>query len=274
MKNIFISLFAIILLCGCERQEEITVDVPYKKKLVAEVFLGEGDSIFTANLSYTKPVFGAPNTTEPWYATNAKAHINIKGNIYGMAYNEFTFNFNAEYQSNIIKAGETYYFQASDESETITGFTQIPEKPTFDFDIKFDSSLTDFYYYNAVIKCTNKSLNTINAKFVAQVIFSDSSKVFLTEITSSKIQVLKQNESITKKLYTYKPNEFVFPVRIECYGVNCNDEYTKYSNATSIFNFSNILPVSEPTIAYSNMSNKIGIIAAYSLSEPKIFNLQ
>ncbi len=274
MKQLFILLFAALFLASCEREEVISVDVPYKKKLVAEVFLAEGDSIFTANISYTKPVFGERNTTEPLYATNAKAHININGNIYGMAYNEFTFNFNAEYQPNTIKAGETYYFQASDESETITGFTKIPEKPAFDFDIKFDSSLTDVYYYNAVIKCTNKSANAINAKFAVEVIFSDSTKLFLIEMSASKIPVLKQNESITKKLYTYKPNEFVYPVRIECYGVSCNDEYTKYSNATSIFNFSNILPVSEPTIAYSNMSNKIGIIAAYSLSEPKIINLQ
>lgn len=274
MKQLFILLFATLLLASCEREEVITVDVPYKKKLLAEVFLGEGDSVFTANLSYTKPVFGEPNTIEPLYATNAKAQININGNVYGLAYNEFTFNFNADYQPNTIKAGETYYFQASDESETITGFTKIPEKPSFDFEIKFDSSLTDFYYYNAVIKCTNKSANAINAKFVAEVIFSDSSKVFLTETISSKIPFLKQNESITKKLYAFKPNEFVYPVRIECYGVSCNDEYAKYSNATGIFNFSNILPVSEPTIVYSNMSNKIGIIAAYSLSEPKIINLQ
>ena len=72
MKQLFILLFAALLLASCEREEAITVDVPYKKKLVAEVFLGEGDSVFTANLSYTKPVFGEPNTIEPLYAKNAK----------------------------------------------------------------------------------------------------------------------------------------------------------------------------------------------------------
>jgi hypothetical protein len=274
MKQLLLIFFTIWFFQSCETDEEVLINLPYKKKLVSEVFLCEGDSNFVANLSYTQPVFGKPILTEPVYATTAIALISVGVNTFNLVFDRFNFNYSSSYQPNIIKAGETYYFQASDESETVTGFTQIPLKPEFDFELKLDSSVTNFYYYNATIKCTLKSNFSINAKFIAQMIFNDSSRLILTELLGSKIPVLKPNGNLTKILYAIKPNEFLYPVRIECIGINCNDSYTIYSNATNVFNFSTLLPINEPTIAYSNMSNKIGVIAAYSLSKPYIFNLE
>ncbi|MBJ7429303.1 MAG: DUF4249 family protein [Bacteroidia bacterium] len=274
MKQLLLIFFAILVFQSCEREEEILINLPYKKKLISEVFLGEGDSSFSATLSYTQPIFGKPVLAEPVYATKANAQISTDGKTFQLDYDSFNFNYKGSYIPNIIKAGETYHFKASDESETTTGFVTIPQKPAFDFELQFDSSFADIYFYNATIKCTLKSNFSVNTKFVALIVFNDSSRSLLTEVTSSKVPVLKPNESVTKKLFASKSSEFVYPVRIECLGISCSDSYMLYSNATSIFNFSNIFPISEPTITYSNMSNKIGVIAAYSLSTPKKFNIQ
>ena len=108
---------------------------------------------------------------------------------------------------------------------------------------------------------------------MARIIFSDSSNTIMFENTFNESKISSKNQSIQRKLYTYKPNEFVYPVRIEVIGINCDEAYTKYYNNTTPFNFYNILPINEPTIAYSNMSNKIGVIASYCASPVQVFNI-
>lgn len=271
--SLYISI-CLALFSSCSREDEIDLHVPFKKRLVAEVFIGEGDSVFNAILTHTKPVFGEPNNSMPDYVKDANAYIGKGSEQINLSFNG---NFSQYYSDALpykIKSGENYYFEASDGNEKVYGSTTIPEKPNLSYSVKLDSSINDAYFYNATITCTNQSEKSGYIRVMARIIFSDSSYGTMFENSFNEIKLLGKNQSIQRKLYSYKPSEFVYPVRIEISGINCDEAYAKYYNNTTPFNFYNILPINEPTIAYSNMSNKIGIIASYSSAPTQVFKFQ
>jgi len=263
-----------VLLSSCSREDEIVLNVPYKKKLVAEIFIGEGDSVFNAILTHTKPVFGEASNSMPDYVSNANAFISKGAEQINLVFNGNFSQYYSDVIPNKIKSGESYYFEASDGNEKVYGSTIIPEKPNLFYSVKLDSSINDAYFYNATINCTNLSEKPGYIRVMARVIFSDSSNGMMFENSFNEIKLLAKNHSIQRKLYCYKPNDFVYPIRIEISGINCDEAYAKYYNNTTPFNFYNILPINEPTIAYSNLSNKIGIIASYSSAPTQVFKLQ
>lgn len=273
MKKLSSILF-ILLFIGCTREKEVDLKIPFKQKLVSAIFIGEGDSMFTAILTYTTPVFNTPPSQQIVYATKAKAQIKNNGNNYDLFYQEPTSNYESAINAIKVKANETYYLEANDGKEIVTGFTTIPEEGDFDIDLKLDSSNNDAYFYNAKIKCKLISNQKIAVKLVAIMFYNDSSFSLMSENIFLPITELNKGEVLERTLSAVKPNEFTHPVRIECYGVVCNDVYKNYYNATSGINFSSFLPLGEPNITYSNLSNKIGIIASYNASHVQTFKFE
>lgn len=271
--SLYISI-CMALFSSCSREDEIDLNVPFKKRLVAEVFIGEGDSVFNAILTHTKPVFGESSNGMPDYVSDANAFISKGAEQINLNFNS---NF-SQYYSDVlpikVKSGESYYFEATDGNEKVYGNTTIPEKPILSYTVKLDSSINDAYFYNATITCTNQSEKPGYIRVMARVIFSDSTYGMMFENSFNEIKLVAKNQSIQRKLYSYKTSEFAFPVRIEISGINCDEAYAKYYNNTTPFNFYNILPINEPTMAYSNMSNKIGIIASYSSVPTQVFKFQ
>ncbi len=275
MKKLSQYLFiCLVLLSSCSREDEIDLHVPFKKRLIAEVFIGEGDSAFNAILTHTKPVFGEPSNSMPVYVPDANAFISKGAEQINLNFNGNFSQYYSDVLLNKVRSGESYYFEATDGNEKVYGSTTIPEKPILSFTVKLDSSINDAYYYNTTITCTNQSEKPDYIRVMARVIFSDSTYGMMFENSFNEIKQLAKNQSIQRKLYSYKTSEFAFPVRIEISGINCDEAYAKYYNNTTPFNFYNILPINEPTMAYSNMSNKIGIIASYSSAPTQVFKFQ
>lgn len=267
-------IFVLIALFGCSSEEEITVNLPFKKKLVTQVYVGQNDEMLTAILTHTTPVFGTGAANEPDYATNANVWANINGTDYKLTYNPNTFEYNSDLLNNPIAENDVVKIKVNSELETITGQTKIPEKPLVSFDLELDSNLNDFYFYHAKITCKLLSPGKKNLRILAKITYSDSITVFLGTKMFSAISSITSGQSFSENLFGYKITEFGYPVKIECFAVNCDDAYTQYYNNSGGINFAEFLPISEPTIAYSNMSNNIGIIASYSVSNSQIFTFK
>jgi hypothetical protein len=273
LKNTYF-IFALIAILGCSREEEISVNLPFKKKLVAQVYIGQNDEMLTATLTHTTPVFGTNTATEPSYESGATVWANVNGTDYRLTYDPNTFEYNSDLLDKPITENDIIKFKANNELETISGQTKIPEKPLVSFDLVLDSNLNDFYFYHAKITCKLLSPGKKQLRILAKITYSDSITVFLGTKTFSPIASINSGQSFTEHFYGYKITEFGYPVKIECFAANCDDAYTKYYNNTVGFNFAELLPISEPTIAFSNMSNNIGVIASYSLSNHQIFTFQ
>jgi hypothetical protein len=266
------SLFLIGFLWSCEKDDEVDLKIPFQKKLFSAIIIGNADTSFSAFLSYTSPVYGSGSTGEPIIAEKANAIITTENNTYELVYDSIIKRYTQSLGGKRITAGQTFNIKVSDNQETVTGKCTVPNGANVTLAVQLDSSLNTTYYYNARFTCTLLSPEKKYILLIPKIIFSDSSEAEMQEELFTPLKELTTNTTLEKQFGT-TPVFSSFPVRIECKVWVCNEAFAKYYNSYAAFNVFSILPISSPAITYSNMSNKIGVIAAYNQIANFKFNL-
>ncbi|MES2780869.1 MAG: DUF4249 family protein [Bacteroidota bacterium] len=276
MKKYISIILVVFVLAGCERQEDVDIDVPYKKKLVAAVFIGAGDSLINATLTYTTPVFGAVPAMDAKYATSATGVLSYNGLATDFNYDSMNLNYTAFTLPHYALAGETYQVNFDDKELSINGKTTIPFPVTMDIQMEFDSSenLT-LPQYRATFTCR------VTGDFPAYVrifpvLVMDDSLTFMPMYgeTFKPIKQLQKGDVFTEKYIAASAINGLYPAFIRCIIITCDEAYARYYNATQGIDFSSIIPGTEPLQVYSNMSNHIGIIASYNVCGEVVFDVK
>jgi hypothetical protein len=164
---IAIVLFAF---AGCEREEDVDLKVPFKRKLVAAVFIGAGDSVVRASLSYTTPVFGKVPAMDPERAAAAGGIMYHNGVQAIFTYDSTTHEHIVRTDPPHAAAGDTYKVIFADDRESISGTTVIPNPVELDIRLTVDSVLgvsRRIYIYTEEFCCSlcDDSSNTDVGRF-------------------------------------------------------------------------------------------------------------
>lgn len=277
MKNpIFYIAILMLVLTGCERQEDVEIKVPFKRKLVASVFIGAGDSLVRASLAYTTPVFGVTPAMDVQYADAANGVLFCNGVQTDFVFDSTNHEYDAFTSPHNAIAGDSYKIMFADDRESVTGTTTIPAPVNLDFQLKFDSTGDpSLPVYHAEITYTLTSAAPAYVRILPILTLDDSLSIIPMYMEAFKpIVLMHPGESITAKFLASSSVNGLYPLNIRCIIIACDEAYAKYNNATQGVDFGSILPGSESSIVYSNMSNHIGIIASYNVCGEKVLNLK
>lgn len=261
------TAFLALLFVACERQEDVDMNVPFKRKLVAAVFIGAGDNEVLANINYTSPVFGAPSVIDFQSIPGVSGFVNNGVERFLFGYDTIDKQYKA-FPTTPVMVGQTYEASFTDGNLQTKGKTTVPQPVSVDIAVQFDSILlSDFLpSYFANITCTLKSANPAYVKIVPFLVMDDSiTSILMTTQQYAPISLLQPGQSFTAKYYAEVAINGLQPAKISCLIVSCDEAYAQYANATQSADYSSILPGSEPSMVYSNMSNNIGVIASYNI---------
>lgn len=276
-KYAFYSVIMLLAFAGCERQEDVEIKVPFKRKLVTAVFIGAGDSLVKASLSYTTPVFGATPAVDIQYATSANGVLFCNGAPTDFVFDSATKQYYAFTAPHQAAAGDSYKIMVSDNLESVSGTTIIPAPVDLDLQLKFDSTGDNpsLPVYRAEVTYTLKGTSSAYVKILPILMLDDSFSIGLMMPEEYKPMVLMHpGESITTQFIATSSVNGLYPLNMRCIIIACDEAYAKYSNATQGIDFATVLPGSEPSLMYSNMSNRVGIIASYNICGEKVFHLK
>lgn len=264
-----------LIISGCQKSEEVQLYPDFKPQLVGITFIAAGEDFATPTFQYTRPAFKDPSDTQALIiAPGIKAEFFTNGILVPIQYDSIGNAYQAFLPTPPLP-GQSFTITATDGKETVTGSTTIPEPVQIDASFSLDS-LTFFetlLKYNASITYTLKGNQSQYVRIIPRMYFTNGNSELMIDENFNPIQKLAPGQSFTQQFRVVKPDETSFPDSIECIVLSCDEAYAKYSNSTS-FNFFDIFPGGEPTIHYSNMSNKIGVIASYTMSESKILKIK
>lgn len=279
MNKIFLFILFIMVLAGCERYDDVDIDIPYKPKIVTYCFLQTSSTEVQVAVARSQPVF---NTTpkpgaepEPEYITDATVMLQQNFNIYFLEYDTASKLYQVSLPS-AIKANEHYKLTVTSGSETSTGSTTLPGKVNANVQVKFDSTLQSegLYQYSATITCTPTDPGKHYIELYPILFYDDSitEPDLMGSTTISKVTELNQGQSVTKTFYSTVSINGVSPARLELMIVNCDEAYAK--NTYSIFSSPLFSPFQDPAITYTNMSGGIGLFGSYNPETRYTFNLK
>lgn len=276
MKKLICYIAIIAVLAGCERQEDVEIKVPFKRKLVTAVFIGAGDSLVKAFLSYTTPVFGVAPAMDIQYADAATGVLAYNGAQTNFIFDGTTHEYNAFTSPHIAVAGDSYQITFTDDRESVTGTTTIPAPVNLDIQLKLDSSGSDSLpVYHTAVSYTLIGPSSAYVKILPILTLDDSLSIIPMYVETFRPMVLMHaGETITARFTASSSVNGLYPLNIRCLIIACDEPYAKYYNATQAVDFGTVLPGSEPSLVYSNMSNRIGIIASYNICGEKVFQLK
>ncbi|MES2381047.1 MAG: DUF4249 family protein [Bacteroidota bacterium] len=273
LKYLFI-IGILLQLISCDSQEDVDITIPFQKKLVGGVIIGTSDATIAASLTYTTPVYNQQTSVEPVIVTNANAFVNEGSNQYHLTFDEPTGTYNTSLNGASVQVGQTYRLIVSDGNETVTGQTTIPDGADVKLTVQFDSAFRNNYFYHANFNCQLLSDKKQYIRLVPTLFFDDSTQIEMLMPSYTSIIQLNQGQSFNSNFGAHKIFQESKPIRIECKVLVCDEAYAKYFNTTTSASLYNVLPIGEPNFAYSNLSNKVGVIASYNLTKTFYFQLQ
>lgn len=273
MKKRFPYLIILLTLVSCQREKEVGIDVPQESKLVAVVYAGADNSSVVATVTHSTPVIGTSQTYEATYADNASGTFTdlSTSEAWNFTYDQDTRLYTANLSTTTIQEGHQYELRFSDDKETVTGTTTVPLPVATHISVLFDSIVTDGFVdqYKATITCTLLSEGTQNIRLAPVILYNDSFPFPMTDQFGTQfVFQLSKGQSFTQTFtssYSLGAESY-YPTQLEIMVLSCDDAYRKYYNSTGL-NYDQLGPISDPTFVYSNMSNKIGVIASYNISE-------
>ena len=132
-----------------------------------------------------------------------------------------------------------------------------------------------FPVYHAEVTYTLKGATAAYVKIFPILTLDDSASIIPMNIEGFKPMVrMYPGESFTSRFMASASFNGLYPLNIKCMIIACDEAYAKYYNATQGIDFGSMLPGSEPSLGYSNMSNHIGIIASYNICAEKVFQVK
>jgi hypothetical protein len=268
-KHIIPFLILFVLMASCERYEDADIDLPYKNKLVAVTFLEEGSDSISLILTRTQPVFESPLLPSE-AITDADVYIRTSRETLKLSFNEQISQYTGKLHAGVLLAGETCRISILQNNEEVTGSTVIPVDVTSVISVKSGKTVENGYYLDVYdVKYKIQEPGTYNVLLHASVVYSDSSVVPLIVQTgdlSTNIQKITSGIEMQMRFRSLITSNDIHPVRLEIIPQLCNDDYTNYHlSISSDLSLGLGTTGSEAVLIYSNMSNRIGITAAYNI---------
>jgi hypothetical protein len=272
-KHTFHILLLFLTCVSCQREETVDLEIEQKSKLVPAVFIGVGDTTFSAIVGRSTKIIGdmeESNSTQ--MVTTATGSItNLSSNIsYTLTYDEDNFKYFVNAAPETVKAGGQYKVQFWEGDESVEGMTTIVDAVKASVSMKFDSTLdlAGNQVYSALFTCTSGSSGLHYIRLYPMIIYSDSSAMLMSDYANKQdIKGLQEGQSYTHQFSSMFSSPSIFPVRVQVMVIACDEPYARYYNAARAINYNEISPLSEPSFIYSNMSNGAGVIASYNVSE-------
>ena len=276
MKQFIYYIIPLLILCSaCQREEDVDLSVPYKRKLIAAVFIGAGDSSIDATLNYTSPVLGYPPIMDAQQASAVAGILKIGTTDFPFQYDTIDKQYKTGFLPDHIQPGNTLEVTFADSKEVVAGRTTVPYPVQVDIQFQIDSMMiNEIPQYKATFTTTLITASGY-VKIVPLLLMSDS----ITEIpmyseSFKPINLLHKGQSFSFSCIAASQINGLYPIRVRCLVVACDEAYAHYANSTQSLDFTNTLPGSEPLLVYSNMSNHIGVMASYNICDQKIFMLR
>jgi hypothetical protein len=274
MNRVYVLMFLLVLF-SCQKTEEVILYPAFTPKLANITFISAGDVLIVASFQYTRPSFQDTSQNIDFVAAkNVVAELLTNGAINPIEFDSFSDQYQTVLSTPAFP-GQSFTLNATDGNQRITGSTTIPFPAKIDLSFRLDSNIVPEIglRYSAKLTFTHKGNQPQYVRIIPRMYFSTGGSEIMNDESYTHIAKLLPGQSFTQEFRIFKPTTEDFPDSIECTVLSCDEAYAKYYNAavSSIFD---LFPNTEPTIQYSNMSNKIGVIASYTLSESKILNIK
>lgn len=267
MNKLIILLSLVgILLTSCEKYETIEYDIPFKSKVVTASFLNPDENQISVWLTRTTKPIGTEAPQEPIIVTDAEVTLIHEGNNFTLVYDSINKVYTGDMNGVPFEPGKTYELLIKTADETITGATTIPLPATTETTVKVDS-IYNINGLNYLVTFNTKQLSpqTSNLFIYPYMVFDDSSRYAMYYDGRDRIRTIGSGQSFAQSFTgSYTGARLV---RIELLTFTCDKHYTFYYNKGATFSYGSLgMAFGEVNIAYSNMSNKIGVFGSYVAS--------
>ncbi len=287
MKNrIYIPAFAALLLLSflssCER--DANVDLPeIKPKLVLVSFITPQDTIITATLTRSQPIFEPydPNANQP--VSNATVTMSGSAGSVQLIYNVIRERYEASAAALPIIAGRTYSLTATTPAgESVEAETTVPvNNGIIGFSVTINDSLYEDLYSMQLSTQLTFRMNDFageenyyrffNAVVVRDTLTNDTSSVrFMNQLFADNNQDGQTIQSTINGTWSeYNPNGSRKVIGYDFWLFNANIDYYRYHK--SLYSYAGDDPFSEPILIYTNVKNGLGVFAAANGSKVRVY---
>jgi hypothetical protein len=287
MKNrIYIPAFAALLLLSffssCER--DANVDLPeIDPKLVLVSFITPQDTLITATLTRSQPIFQAydPNANQP--VSNAVITMSGNSGSVQLLYNATLEKYTAPIAALPIVAGATYTLTATTPSgESVEAQTTVPVNNGISgFSVTINDSLIEYPFSVQLSTQLTFVMNDFPAeenyyRFFSAIVIRDTltndtnSVRFMSQLFSDNNQDGQSIQSILQGTWSeYDPTGSRKVVGYDFWMFNANLDYFRYHK--SLYNYAGDDPFSEPVLIYTNVKNGLGVFAAANGSKVRVY---
>lgn len=278
MKRVstYICLLVIGVFSSCERYETIDANLPFESKLVVSALLKADETDITVNVSRTTPLIGTEPRTETGYIGDALVYLTGPHGEMQLIFDSMEMLYKGSLSGNGIESGATYAIRVSQNGQTVTGTTTIPNTFQTISTMQLDSSIVSgLPSYSARFKCTNMSQGNPVILLYPVMVYSDSSRYPMMYGSLNRIRKIGYQQTLDQEFTSMFSAELVFPVRIELITLVYDEAYGQYYNQIMDLTMggSSGNPFAEPTIVKSNMSNGIGIFGSSKMVGWETFQL-
>jgi hypothetical protein len=283
-KRIILSTAYILLLLASCTKDVINVKLPeFEKKLVLSSFISPDLKYNELTLGCTKSDFGKLSAPEP----PGKVSVSISDGINGIRIDTTLIDSNYYFKIRIrnmhFSYGKSYKIKVdNDEGLTAEASCTVPVRRAFHIEVDTTNRLS----YN---QWSGEKYSTITAKISItdfpgeanyfRLVFSVNGIQFVTPVEDIVISDKgRDGEKIVLQSITFYPvtinstyeTDSAF---LRIYLLNTNKAYYDYHKSFYTSTLGNTGPFTEPSPLYSNVSNGVGIFAAYTI-DSLIFRLK
>lgn len=262
---LLLALFG-LMLTSCEKYETIEYDIPFKSKVVTASFLNPDDGGISVWLTRTTKPIGTEAPQEPIIVTDAEVTLIQEGNSYTLVYDSMNKVYSGDMNGVPFEPGKTYELLIKTADETITGTTTIPYPANTETTVKVDSIYNiNGLTYLVTFNTKQLSPQTSNLFLYPYMVFDDSSRYAMYYEGRDRVRTVESGQTFSQSFTgSYTGARLV---RVELLAYTCDQHYAAYYNKSATFNYGNLgMAFGEVSIAYSNMSNKIGVFGSYVAS--------
>lgn len=264
MKQLYYYLLVFIALASCEKPVT-DVDIPKAEKKVA-VFcvISPQDSIITAEVSYSAPVF--LSSSKPEIIKDATVILSNGSKSVLLTYDAVKQKYVADTNQMKINYGESYTLNITTQAgEQVSAACRVPDAffPNFTAEPLRRKEDLDYYIYRLLVKWTDQpgvknyyrvyAEERVNVGSIGMDFYNDLGSTMFEDKDNDGKQV-----SVSHYFdYVSGGSELWFDV----YLLNVDEHYYKYHEGRIRYEGDN--PFAEPNIIYSNVQGGLGCFGAF-----------
>lgn len=272
-------MLLVLTISSCTKDADVKLP-DIKPKPVLTCFISPGDSIVTAKLTYSRPIYKSQPQNLPNSISDAIVEISDGTKRERLTYVNDSVGYQSLNSAFKIEFGKLYFLYAQLSDGTILSSQTITpgEAPSFiknGFNRQVLDSNEFFYIYKlrfdisiADKKFENNEYRILSFAKVRSVI--DSTKTIMNLIAENYVTDLNKDGEVINAsqdieyFYQGEFSDYEQPTGYYIYLINGNSDYIKYHKDLQRFEDGN--PFSEPIINFSNINGGIGCFGAFTSS--------